>query len=123
MSREARIPECALERLQGASGAECLVAIALYLHAKGGECWPSYATIEAYTGCDHRTVERMLKRLEGRGVLIERKSPNARRRSNTYILLTDGGEMTPSRQGEMTPQGGRNDLKAGDEMTPRTKAL
>ncbi|MDP9356584.1 MAG: helix-turn-helix domain-containing protein [Chloroflexota bacterium] len=92
----------------GLSQRERLMLLALADHADedGGSIFPSVARLAWKTGYSERSVQRILRDLEGRGLLaVEGDKKGGRHRTTRYRLTLDNGPMKapfPSAKGDTT---------------------
>jgi hypothetical protein len=94
-----------------------LLALGDRFNEARGYAFPGLDDLAEWTGCDRRTVQRSLIRLEALG-LIERRRSEGRGRSTEYRLpLQPKGGTTPPQRGGTTPPHGRQ--HATSKAAPR----
>ncbi len=90
--------------IQGLTPAEKLCFVGMANHDGDGGCWPSVSTLATYVGVSPRQVQRLIRALEEKGLVVteqngggSRKTPD-HRRPNLYRLTYEG--VTPTSPGD-----------------------
>lgn len=111
------------------TAAERVVWITLmgYADADGHNAWPAVDTLAWATQMGVRTVQRAIKTLTAKGVIVE-TAPATNRRPATYSVLDPECATKPesprvapdeeSRGANLTPQGCQSDTSRGANLTP-----
>lgn len=76
---------------------EILVLLAFADHANDdGIMWPSYDRVAWKTGCSRKTVERMVKDLSGRGILVRQPGPTGRGYTQIFRIVLERATRKPA---------------------------
>ena len=104
--------------------ARILLVLARYA-SKNGKAWPGMSIIAQASGTDRRDVQRTIRRLEGRGLVVRVSAGGGRAKSAVYRLHIPktAGDLTPVSGGEtagdLPRKGGCFDPETAVNLTAR----